>query len=93
MLDDADVAVVLIVVVDDDDLERTRTGPHAVCFYLEHQGNHNAKITYLFIFFKTTFSVHTKRAGKTRCLALMLVMFAADLREGPPPNNLRILYQ
>ena len=84
MLDDADVAVVLIVVVDDDDLERTRTGPHAVCFYLEHQGNHNAKITYLFIFFKTTFSVHTKRAGKTRCLALMLVMFAADLREGPP---------
>jgi len=63
MLDDADVAVVLIVVVDDDDLERTRTGPHAVCFYLEHQGNHNAKITYLY-FLKPRFQFI--RRGRAR---------------------------
>ena len=53
ILDDADVVVVVLIVVvdgDDDDLERTRTGPHAVCFDLEHQGNHNAKIKYHFLF-------------------------------------------
>ena len=45
---------------DDDVVEQTRTGPSAARSDLEHQVNHNAKISFFF----TTFSAHTKKVGQ-----------------------------
>jgi hypothetical protein len=38
---------------DDDDVERTRTGPSAARSDLEHQVNHNAKISHFYHVFSS----------------------------------------
>ena len=58
---------------DDDDVERTRTGPSAVRSDLEHQVNHNAKISHVYHVFSSYEEGGPTGAGKTRCLAVMLI--------------------
>ena len=58
---------------DDDDVERTRTGPSAVRSDLEHQVNHNAKISHFYHVFSSYEEGGPTGAGKTRCLAVMLI--------------------
>ena len=58
---------------DDDVVERTRTGPSAVRSDLEHQVNHNAKISHVYHVFSSYEEGGPTGAGKTRCLAVMLI--------------------
>ena len=55
---------------DDDDVERTRTGPYAVRSDLEHQVNHNTKISLFYHVFSSYQEGGPTGAGKTRCLAV-----------------------
>jgi len=59
---------------DDDDVvvEPTRTGPSAVRSHLEHQVNHNAKISNVYHAFSSYQEGGPTGAGKTRCLAVSL---------------------
>ena len=58
---------------DDDDVERTRTGPSAVHSDLEHQVNHNAKISHFYHNFSSYEEGGPTGACKTRCLAVLLL--------------------
>jgi len=58
---------------DDDVVERTRTGPSAVRSDLEHQVNHNAKISNFYHVFSSYQEGGPTGAGKTRCLAVMML--------------------
>ena len=58
---------------DDDDVERTHTGPHAVRSDLEHQVNHNAKISHVFHVLSSYEEGGPTGAGKSRCLAVTLL--------------------
>ena len=58
---------------DDDDVERTRTGPFAARSDLEHQVNHNAKISYFYHVFSSYEEGGPTGAGKTRCLAVTIL--------------------
>ena len=55
---------------DDDDVERTRTGPYAVRSDLQHQVNHNTKISLFYHVFSSYQEGGPTGAGKTRCLAV-----------------------
>ena len=55
---------------DDDDVERTRAGRSAVRSDLEHQVNHNAKISHFHCLFSSYEEGGPAGAGKTRCLAV-----------------------
>ena len=57
---------------DDDDVERTRTGPFAARSDLEHQVNHNAKISYFYHVFSSYEKGGPTGSGETRCLAVWL---------------------
>ena len=57
---------------DDDDVERTRTGPSAVRSDLEHQVNHNAKMSDVYHVFSSYEEGGPTGAGKTRCLAVII---------------------
>ena len=59
---------------DDDDVERTRTGPSAVRSDLEHQVNHNAKISNFYHIFSSYVEGGPTGAGKKRCLAVIVQM-------------------
>ena len=58
---------------DDDVVERTRTGPSAVRSDLEHQVNNNANISHFYHVFSSYEEGGPTGAGKTRCLAVMLI--------------------
>jgi hypothetical protein len=64
---------------DDDVVERTRTGPSAVRSDLEHQVNHNAKISHVYHVFSSYEEGGPTGAGKTRCLAVILLIHLIHL--------------
>ena len=60
---------------DDDVVERTRTGPSAARSDLEHQVNHNAKISFFYHVFSSYEEGGPTGAGQTRRLAVLLLLF------------------
>ena len=65
---------------DDDVVERTRTGPSAARSDLEHQVNHNAKISNFYHVFSSYEEGGPRGAGQTRRLAVLLRSFTCFLR-------------
>ena len=61
--------MMMVVVV-----ERTRTGPSAARSDLEHQVNHNAKISIVYHVFSSYEEGGPTGTGKTRCLAVLLLL-------------------
>jgi len=63
----------LKIFIDDDDDDGTRTGPSAARSDLEHQVNHNAKVSHFYYVFSSYEEGGPTGAGKTTCLAESLL--------------------
>ena len=70
---------------DDDVVEGTRTGPSAARSDLEHQVNHNAKISHFYHVFRSYEEGGPTGAGKTRCLAVYVLYISNS------PKHTRII--